>query len=83
MRTLNLKRFQQAKNSLRLFGQPAQRKMLTNQVKQSGSHTELSQLPTRPRTSIQNHDTGSASFGQFYFLIGYDQVGDPNHPIGP
>jgi hypothetical protein len=83
MRPLSIKRLQGAKVVSRLFGQPTQRKFLTNQAKQSVSHTELAQLPARPLSGIQDLDPASPTFGKFWYLAGYDEIGDPNHPLGP
>lgn len=83
MRNLSLYRYNLAKTFARMLGQPVQRKALTSQAKLSVSHTEITQLPSGRVEQIQDLDPGSPTFGQFYYLPGYDEFGDPNHPIAP
>jgi hypothetical protein len=83
MRILSILRLQGAKNTARFFGQPTLRRYLTGQAKQTTSHVELTQLPAKTVAGIQCLDAGSADFGKFWYLAGYDEIGDPNHPVGP
>ncbi len=54
----------------------AQRKGLT----MSG---EIINLPDLRMPSPQNLDPSSPDFGKTYYVAGYDEIGDPNHPLAP
>lgn len=44
--------------------------------------SEIHSFPAGPSHPLQDLDTGSSTFGEFYFLAGYDPVGG-GAPIGP
>lgn len=44
---------------------------------------EIVNLPDLRLPVLQCLDPSSPDFGKFYYLPGYDELGDPNHPLAP
>ncbi len=81
MRSLGNLRRQALKVAAKLMAQPPVRRQLSSQAKLGTSFTDLAQLQVAHVDPIQDIDPGSDTFGLFYYMVDYDAVDDPNHPI--
>lgn len=83
MRSISIKRMNLMGITARMFGLPARRKLTVAQTKETMSHSDITKLEASITSPIQDTDPGSPTFGKFFYLSGYDAIGDPNHPLAP
>lgn len=83
MTGISIKRTSVMSVTARFFGLPNRRKFTVTQAKETLSHSDITKLEASITSPIQDTDPGSPTFGKFYYLAGYDAIGDPNHPLAP